>query len=74
MTGYRLQKPRIGLTKCPDLVDHYTLLMALASNDKAWSELLPDFVSTFLLMRHTYRFLNIPSVTFIKRWFYEQGA
>jgi len=23
MTGYRQQKPRIGLTKCPDLVDHY---------------------------------------------------
>ncbi len=22
MTGYRLQKPRFGLTKCPDLVDH----------------------------------------------------
>ncbi len=25
MTGYRQQKPRFGLTKCPDLVDHYTL-------------------------------------------------
>ena len=24
MTGYRQQKPRFGLTKCPDLVDHYT--------------------------------------------------
>ena len=23
MTGSRQQKPRIGLTKCPDLVDHY---------------------------------------------------
>ncbi len=23
MTGYRQQKPKIGLTKCPDLVDHY---------------------------------------------------
>ncbi len=25
MTGYRQQKPRFGLTKCPDLVDHYIL-------------------------------------------------
>jgi len=24
MTGYRQQKPRNGLTKCPDLVDRYT--------------------------------------------------
>ncbi|OEC49290.1 hypothetical protein A9G49_03665 [Aeromonas sp. ANP5] len=24
MTGYRQQKPKNGLTKCPDLVDHYT--------------------------------------------------
>jgi predicted deacylase len=24
MTGCRQQKPRFGLTKCPDLVDHYT--------------------------------------------------
>ncbi|WP_429210147.1 hypothetical protein, partial [Aeromonas veronii] len=24
ITGYRQQKPKIGLTKCPDLVDHYT--------------------------------------------------
>ncbi len=24
MTGCRQQKPKIGLTKCPDLVDHYT--------------------------------------------------
>ncbi|BEE18821.1 transposase [Aeromonas enteropelogenes] len=24
MTGCRQQEPRIGLTKCPDLVDHYT--------------------------------------------------
>ncbi len=23
MTGCRQQKPKIGLTKCPDLVDHY---------------------------------------------------
>ncbi|MGY3957749.1 hypothetical protein, partial [Aeromonas salmonicida] len=23
MTGYRQQKPRLGLTKCPDLVEHY---------------------------------------------------
>ncbi len=23
MTGYRQQKPKNGLTKCPDLVDHY---------------------------------------------------
>ncbi len=23
MTGYRQQKPRFGLTRCPDLVDHY---------------------------------------------------
>ncbi|MGY3953807.1 hypothetical protein ACW5WG_21410, partial [Aeromonas salmonicida] len=23
MTGYRQQRPRIGLIKCPDLVDHY---------------------------------------------------
>ncbi|MFQ2098813.1 hypothetical protein ACK33Q_20310, partial [Aeromonas veronii] len=23
MMGYRQQKPKIGLTKCPDLVDHY---------------------------------------------------
>ncbi|WP_234915367.1 hypothetical protein, partial [Aeromonas veronii] len=22
-TGYRQQKPKNGLTKCPDLVDHY---------------------------------------------------
>ncbi|TNI94332.1 hypothetical protein [Aeromonas veronii] len=26
MTGYRQQKPKNGLTKCPDLVDHYTFL------------------------------------------------
>ncbi len=25
MTGYRQQKPKNGLTKCPDLVDHYKL-------------------------------------------------
>ena len=25
MTGYRQQEPKIGLTKCPDLVDHYNL-------------------------------------------------
>ncbi|MFQ2011336.1 hypothetical protein ACK34P_18110, partial [Aeromonas veronii] len=25
MMEYRQQKPRLGLTKCPDLVDHYTL-------------------------------------------------
>lgn len=25
MTGCRQQKPRIGLTKCPSLVDHYTV-------------------------------------------------
>ncbi|CAJ1774466.1 hypothetical protein IIDPJIOB_00321 [Aeromonas veronii] len=24
VTGYRQQKPRFGLTKCPDLVDHYS--------------------------------------------------
>ncbi len=23
MMEYRQQKPRLGLTKCPDLVDHY---------------------------------------------------
>ncbi|WP_429070946.1 hypothetical protein, partial [Aeromonas veronii] len=26
MTGCRQQKPKLGLTKCPDLVDHYNLL------------------------------------------------
>ncbi|SIR52346.1 hypothetical protein SAMN05892873_14830, partial [Aeromonas veronii] len=26
MTGYRQHKPRFGLTKCPDLVDHYKSL------------------------------------------------
>jgi len=26
MTGYRQQKLRLGLTKCPDLVNHYTSL------------------------------------------------
>ncbi|MGE6099217.1 hypothetical protein ACLH0B_08210, partial [Aeromonas salmonicida] len=31
MTGSRQQKPRIGLTKCPDLVDHYKLMP-----DKDW--------------------------------------
>jgi len=25
MMGYRQQRPRIGLTVCPDLVDHYNL-------------------------------------------------
>ncbi len=25
MTGCRQQKPRLGLTKCPDLVDHYNM-------------------------------------------------
>ncbi|MGL6466140.1 hypothetical protein, partial [Aeromonas hydrophila] len=29
MTGYRQQKPRIGLTKCPDLVDHYSGMQLL---------------------------------------------
>jgi hypothetical protein len=24
MMGYRQQRPKIGLTVCPDLVDHYT--------------------------------------------------
>jgi len=33
MTGSRQQKPRIGLTKCPDLVDHYS--------DTAHLQLLP---------------------------------
>ncbi|WP_429028801.1 hypothetical protein, partial [Aeromonas veronii] len=28
MMEYRQQKPRIGLTKCPDLVDHYTASLA----------------------------------------------
>ncbi|WP_219306502.1 hypothetical protein, partial [Aeromonas hydrophila] len=27
MTGYRQQKPKIGLTKCPDLVDHYISML-----------------------------------------------
>ncbi|WP_429072537.1 hypothetical protein, partial [Aeromonas veronii] len=27
MTGCRQQKPKLGLTKCPDLVDHYSLRM-----------------------------------------------
>ncbi|MGL6396400.1 hypothetical protein ACSZMV_21940, partial [Aeromonas veronii] len=27
MTGYRQQKPRFGLTKCPDLVDHYIVYL-----------------------------------------------
>ncbi|MFQ2175328.1 diguanylate cyclase domain-containing protein [Aeromonas media] len=26
MTGCRQQKPRFGLTKCPDLVDHYNMV------------------------------------------------
>ncbi len=25
--GYRQQKPKNGLTKCPDLVDHYILML-----------------------------------------------
>ncbi|MGU5722722.1 hypothetical protein, partial [Aeromonas hydrophila] len=25
MMGYRQQRPKIGLTVCPDLVDHYSL-------------------------------------------------
>ncbi|WP_421310852.1 hypothetical protein, partial [Aeromonas veronii] len=29
MTGYRQQKPKNGLTKCPDLVDHYKGLSSL---------------------------------------------
>jgi len=27
MMGYRQQRPKIGLTVCPDLVDHYTSLV-----------------------------------------------
>ena len=27
--GYRQQRPKIGLTVCPDLVDHYISLMML---------------------------------------------
>ncbi len=30
MTGSRQQKPRIGLTKCPDLVDHYRVIILAA--------------------------------------------
>jgi hypothetical protein len=32
MTGYRQQKPKIGLTKCPDLVDHYSQLLYERTN------------------------------------------
>ncbi|MFM4680011.1 ATP-binding protein [Aeromonas media] len=28
--GYRQQRPKIGLTVCPDLVDHYTGGLGLA--------------------------------------------
>lgn len=31
MTGSRQQKPRIGLTKCPDLVDHYNVTLSMAN-------------------------------------------
>ncbi|WP_429073703.1 hypothetical protein, partial [Aeromonas veronii] len=31
MTGYRQHKPKNGLTKCPDLVDHYRELRARTS-------------------------------------------
>ncbi|MGY3892238.1 hypothetical protein ACW5W6_21725, partial [Aeromonas mytilicola] len=30
MTGSRQQKPRIGLTKCPDLVDHYKDVLGIS--------------------------------------------
>ena len=39
MTGYRQQKPKIGLTKCPDLVDHYNLAECVF--DCAASEVVP---------------------------------
>ena len=32
MTGYRQKKPRFGLTKCPDLVDHYTFTYVSGKN------------------------------------------
>ena len=35
MTGYRQHKPKNGLTKCPDLVDHYILHTILAEMDSA---------------------------------------
>ncbi|WP_429123513.1 hypothetical protein, partial [Aeromonas veronii] len=30
MTGCRQQKPKNGLTKCPDLVDHYKVMFKIS--------------------------------------------
>ena len=37
MMGYRQQRPKIGLTVCPDLVDHYNAIKAVSwLNRTAW--------------------------------------
>ncbi len=53
MTGYRQHKPRFGLTKCPDLVDHYNVAAVAQANKTVriiWALLATD---TENLMRNT---------------------
>ncbi|MFM1700241.1 type I Zorya anti-phage system protein ZorA1 [Aeromonas salmonicida] len=62
MTGYRQQKPRIGLTKCPDLVDHYResrLVAVRATSLSATFFSVPSIVETPL---RTEVFKHLPGV------------
>ena len=65
MTGYRQQKPRIGLTKCPDLVDHYSAATGFYAN-KAWWQISKkaDYLCPFERLVHGDRVFHQWELTF----------
>ncbi len=53
MTGCRQQKPRFGLTKCPDLVDHYTVSSIQAASIWATTPIKTSYNNSGLYQKQT---------------------